>query len=464
MSQKWIRSKQWDDEHIPRALWPLRILLRTFSSIPLAVVLLVLVALYGTLAAVPIGLIAAIPTFLLDGLSAVRLVVLVAGVPMWLLSRPLRRASPVVRFPVLLLGTMALSVAGFLAWRQWLWPALRYDAATGHGFMMMAEFTRTYAGTTLRRLPGMEMSELEFYAWWPLRVILLLFVTNLVVATVRRIEFIFPNIGVLTVHTGIVTIALGSVYYAGAKQEGDMLLRSGPPDSSGLPTAGNSEDGFYDRSVPVLWVRMAGGRMEQRPIVGLPRYNDYGLNVLGTGEPGEERFLGDAGRTLRLPVPDWSAARPPGVQPVVGSDVQFEVVGYASYTRLEPEWVPVSVDAATADGPVNPMRSIEVTARSRQRHRRRHGGSISSFRFLLARPPMWLDRRRDRVSTRGMSGSDGRTLPPVFPGREHAGRRVPGPAVGVCRCTGRSRGCGSRSARPGTPLRSRNSWTILRCP
>ena len=35
MSAKWVRSKQWDDQHIPAWAWPLRFLLRTFSGIPL---------------------------------------------------------------------------------------------------------------------------------------------------------------------------------------------------------------------------------------------------------------------------------------------------------------------------------------------------------------------------------------------------------------------------------------------
>jgi hypothetical protein len=57
MSAKWVRSKAWDDKHLAGWLWPAKAVLRAFSSIPLAVVLLTFVALYAVLASVPIGLI-----------------------------------------------------------------------------------------------------------------------------------------------------------------------------------------------------------------------------------------------------------------------------------------------------------------------------------------------------------------------------------------------------------------------
>ncbi|MEX2217128.1 MAG: hypothetical protein WD749_00080, partial [Phycisphaerales bacterium] len=81
MSAKWVRSKQWDDRHIPPGLWPLKALLRTFSSIPLAVTLLSLVVVYAILASVPIGLLALAPTYVLYGAVLLGLVVVVAGVP-----------------------------------------------------------------------------------------------------------------------------------------------------------------------------------------------------------------------------------------------------------------------------------------------------------------------------------------------------------------------------------------------
>jgi hypothetical protein len=360
MSQKWIRSKRWDDQYIPRWAWPVKAVLRALSSIWLAVILLTMVALYGALASVPIGLIAAAPTYALYGLSLLAAIAVVAGVPAFAASAVLRRAgarggarvtASLILFAVLAAGT-------FLIWREAAWPRLRYDFGTGQGFMLFADFVQRYSATTLRRLPGMEMSELEFYSWWPLKAILLTFVLNLIVATVRRIEFTFVNIGVLTVHGGIVVIALGSIYYAGAKQEGDMFLLAGPPDAQGNPTPGPEQDGFFDNTQVVLWVgRGRGEHLEQRPIRRLPRYNDYNLNALEI--PGEEEAAArhDRGRKLSIPVP------PPdrrGAAPAVDEDFRFEIVGYASYATLESRWI--AAPAPTSGEAATPMRRLDLVS------------------------------------------------------------------------------------------------------
>lgn len=348
MSQKWIRSKQWDNEHLTGAWLPVKVVLRAFSSIPLAVFLLGCLAMYGTLASVPIGMIAQIPTYLLVIMLAFISVGAFSAGPMWVLVRLTRRLRADIRFVLLLVPAGLLVTLGFWGWAMWVWPSLRFDASTGRGFMLFSDFVTANRAVTLRRLPGMEMSEIEFYAWWPLRVILLLFVTNMVTATVRRIEFIFPNLGVLTVHTGIVTITLGSLYYAGRKQEGDMLLQSGAMDAVGHVAPGPIQNSFYDRIRPVLWVG-SGGRMEQRPLPGLPRYNDYALNVLGFGDAGDKEFASDRGRTLSIPVPRRAMEmQDPSAAPAVGDDVRFEVVGFASYARMTKEWQ--GADAASTAG------------------------------------------------------------------------------------------------------------------
>ena len=57
MSHKWRRNKKWEDEHLTGPLTPIRVVLRLFETIPLAIVLLVFISLYATLASVPIGMI-----------------------------------------------------------------------------------------------------------------------------------------------------------------------------------------------------------------------------------------------------------------------------------------------------------------------------------------------------------------------------------------------------------------------
>lgn len=335
MSAKWIRSKQWDDEHLTGALTPLKWALRAISSIPLAVVLLTLVAVYGALASIPIGLVALAPTYAIYGFILLTMLVLIAGLPAWLVSRAMSPASRSLRFPIVLATLLLLAGVAIYAWSAAVWPALRYDANARTGFRLFAEFCEAYKSLPMRRLPGMEMSELEFYAWWPLPTILGIFVLNMVMATLRRIEFRFENLGVLTVHTGIVTLAVGSVLYTAGKREGDVLLLAGQPDSvTGKMTPGPSTGEFYDNTRVVLEVSQGRG-WESRLINGLPRYHDYNLgvvnNVLGVPAP-----TGDQGRTLGIDVPPSSRV---GAQAAaIDADLRFMVVGYAGYAELAQGW------------------------------------------------------------------------------------------------------------------------------
>jgi hypothetical protein len=363
MSAKWVRSQRWDDQHLTGALWPVKVLLRLFSWISTAVVLLSLVAIFGILASVPIGLLAKIPYVLLDGLSFVAVIALVGVLPLWLITRFMRSqgVSRTARVVIGIPGLIILCVAAGYLWWWGLWPLLRYDPATGSGFRLFGAFIDRYQAVQVRRLPGMEMSELEFYAWWPLRVVLMLFVINLVVATIRRIEFTFPRIGVLTVHSGIVTIALGSIYYTTHKQEGDMiLLASEDTDAKGNPLPGRAESGFYDNTRVALWVT-SEPRMgwEERQLRDVPRYNDYNLDVLPRGEDvkagDDESFP-----ALNVHVPDGAPAAP-GRPALLDDDIKFRIVGYASYCTLDGSWVAADkLGGSSAAMEPTRLRSLEL--------------------------------------------------------------------------------------------------------
>ena len=68
----------------------------------------------------------------------------------------------------------------------------------------------------------LEMTEMEVFAWWPLRLLVGLLCLSLTIVTIRRIKFNLPNLGVWSVHTGIIVLVLGSVVYFGLKLEGDV--------------------------------------------------------------------------------------------------------------------------------------------------------------------------------------------------------------------------------------------------
>ncbi len=72
-----------------------------------------------------------------------------------------------------------------------------------------------------RQLPALEMTEFQWFHWWPFDVLIALFCTSLVVVTLRKIQLSWVNAGVWLIHTGIIILCIGSVVYFGLKEEGD---------------------------------------------------------------------------------------------------------------------------------------------------------------------------------------------------------------------------------------------------
>jgi len=403
MSKKWQRNKAWENENLVGALTPIRLVLRTFSSIPTAIVLLLFVAMYATLASVPIGMIAKIPTVLIDLLTLVGLIAITVLPSIYVVRKILSSSSPGARFVALFATTILVGGLAVLFWTYMIWPKLQYNIDSGTGFRLFPEFVEQYKSTTIRRLPGFEMTETQFYAWWPMRLALVLFVMNLITATIRRIEFTFKNSGVLMVHTGIVTIALGSVFYQRFKLEGDTLL---PAGSNSLP--GPAQQAFYDRQDVALYVAQARTpnaqpRFELRPLNRLPLYNAYSLTA-GLPEEaeiysslfGHDIELNDNGRTLDQKIPDGSGK-------LIDADIQFRVVGFSPYAELEDDWYQ---SALQSDGQLNPFRLIELYyTKQAVPGQRPTNKPIFQFPFFLGEPTHRI-RSNDLMAiefTQGMS-------------------------------------------------------------
>ena len=449
MSRKWQRNKAWEDEHLVGVLTPFRWVLRAFSTIPLAVCLLVFISLYSTLASIPIGLIALIPTWAVYVLSAAAFG-LVPAVLLIVIARSIvPREARGTRFAVSLLGGIGMAVAGVGLWHRFLWPVMHYDPATGAGLEFFADFVETYKAVTVRRMPFMEMTETQFYAWWPMKLALWLFVMNMIITTVRRIEFNFKNIGVLSVHTGIVLIAVGSVFYQKFKEEGDTLLRA----AASTDAIGPPQRSFYDREDVVLYIAqhrdVIGSLRYQQRQLDLPRYNNYNLRAgIGEGElfserpkpqpqaaaqaenqpkpsPADLAATTDGGRTLDRPVP--TPRTPDGQTQFLDPDIQFKVVGYASYAELRPDWIK---SEPRPGGREDPMRIVELYAKI-------PGADLPSdrpifeFPFFL-RDPTQRIRFNDIVAvefTKGMDDARWSALASPVPvaGRHALVVEIPGP-------------------------------------
>ena len=322
MSRKYDRIKKADEKLLP----PLRWLTRAFSSIRLAVLLLTLIALYGVVASVPLGFLAQGVVWLI-GVGGVAALGVAAGT-MILRRQPAAEPRPgwaarlfsAVIALVVLVALVALGVqcAGYVNAHLNTDPYFRYLNTK-----------------VIYKLPAFEMTEVEFYAWWPMRLLLILFVLNMVWATIRRIEFKFVNLGVLTVHTGIVILAVGAMLYGQVKIEGDMLLFR--PDMGG-----RFRTAFYDRVAPALYIAVGDHDADLSrhsevmiPLRGryhLPRYNDY--YPAGAQRPATQANPLAASRPLDM---DLSAI--PEVRELLGDNVRVTLSAFFANANLVPETV-----------------------------------------------------------------------------------------------------------------------------
>ena len=270
---------------------PLRWITRAFSSITLAVIFLCIVMLYGVAASVPV--------FFLFLASAYGGILLGSfGVALVLASGVIRSS----RLPWILRALAVLALLSFAGAISYICCQWAYEWA------LTISFFAENRGTVLYRLPFFEMTEIEFYAWWPLRVVLILFVFNMAWATIRRIEFKFMNLGVLTVHTGIILLAIGSVVYGQFKVEGNMVLFR--PDRQG-----RFHSTFYDATTPAIYLTL-NDRQTSVPLDQLPRYNDY--------TPDQ----------FNLPLNDW-----PNVATLLGDKTRVTLTGFYAYGQLAPRWI-----------------------------------------------------------------------------------------------------------------------------
>jgi hypothetical protein len=77
----------------------------------------------------------------------------------------------------------------------------------------------------MRQWRPFEMTEFEWFHWWPFDLLIGLIAVNMIVTTLRRIPFKVVNYGVWMIHGGIIMMIVGCVIYFGTKVEGDALVQ-----------------------------------------------------------------------------------------------------------------------------------------------------------------------------------------------------------------------------------------------
>ncbi|MFN0135208.1 MAG: hypothetical protein ACKVS9_03725 [Phycisphaerae bacterium] len=73
---------------------------------------------------------------------------------------------------------------------------------------------------------ALELTEMEAFRHWLFVTLITLFATSLTLVTLRKIRWTVINLGVLTVHAGLLTFVVGSIWYFFKKHEGDVRLDS----------------------------------------------------------------------------------------------------------------------------------------------------------------------------------------------------------------------------------------------
>jgi hypothetical protein len=162
----------------------------------------------------------------------------------------------------------------------------------------------------VRESVGLDMTEFEWFHWWPFNLLLLIFSVVLVATTLRRISFNTINLGVWTIHTGIILLVIGSVIYFSLKLEGDVPIararvqitapgQSEPVTMLAMPghsiQVGTGSDSWTFRiaSIDPAWELLSGEDKGVRA---------YSVNVAVLGPAPDQRFM----RQLILGYPEYT--------------------------------------------------------------------------------------------------------------------------------------------------------------
>ncbi len=108
------------------------------------------------------------------------------------------------------------------------WPIVRFLATVKCGVAMMILILAyaSFASAVAQARGAVEMTEMAIFRHWLFGGLTILFCLSLILTTFKRIPFRWVNAGVLTVHTGLLLLAGGAVWYFGTKVEGDLILES----------------------------------------------------------------------------------------------------------------------------------------------------------------------------------------------------------------------------------------------
>ncbi len=199
-----------------------------------------------------------------------------------------------------------------------------------------------------------EMTDLEFFNAWPLKVLMGLLIVNLTVVTWTRIPFTPPRYGVWGIHSGIIILILGMATYYRHKVEGTTLI-----------PVNRTVDHFYDSSERMLYVRVDGSSASGHSLPSLPRFKVY------SAERGNaDRLRGDDLKNIEPYVrvrDDNGGVRSEKLANAIGlKDLTLDVVGYWPYANIIDSFVEGQGD----------LTGVRVTLQSPHADMSAMGGSV----------------------------------------------------------------------------------------
>lgn len=163
-----------------------------------------------------------------------------------------------------------------------------------------------------------EMSSLEFFAAWPLKVLMVLLVASLAVVTFQRIPLTPPRYGVWCVHSGIILLILGMGVYYNRKIEGQVMI-----------PVGQTVTRFYDNESRMLYVRVNNRDICGHTLPGLPRFHIY------APELGNTAYFAQHGLTDLQPT-----YRGKPLAGLLGlKNLSIDIAGYYPYARIVDDFI-----------------------------------------------------------------------------------------------------------------------------
>jgi hypothetical protein len=160
-----------------------------------------------------------------------------------------------------------------------------------------------------------EMTDLEFFDAWPMRVLLVLMCTTLICVTLRKVRLSLFKLGVWMVHIGILTLVLGCTLYFSQKFEGMVRIY-----------LHKDADSYYDSTERALYVYKINpdntlGTEAMVPLPGMPIYHER---------------LPESGNPLDRTIPAADLAK---LDPKLAG-VPVVITGYIPDAYIFPRWTP----------------------------------------------------------------------------------------------------------------------------